>query len=560
MDDKALREILVSRFGLSSFRPHQEEICKAVASGCDALVVMPTGSGKSLCYQLPGVFRGGPTLVISPLIALMEDQVSKLQSLGFSATSIHSGRGLVEQASVEDMYLAGRTDFLFVAPERLRNPQFGRMLHQRKPRLIAVDEAHCISQWGHDFRPDYWKIGSSLANFRDGPLIPVIALTATATPRVQKDITERLGLRSARTFACGLSCKNIAIHVYEMPPCLRHGAVQDLLDNGDLKPAIVYTSSRGEAETLAAKLGTRISAAAYHAGLTCGRRSLVHHGFSEGSIDVVVATVAFGMGIDKAGVRSVVHTALPATMESYYQEIGRAGRDGELAHAVLLYSESDRRLQRLFFEREYPRIEDLIRFQNDLLNSSNADSGEFGEAVWGKLESLGAIVCNHGLFEKGPNRNWREEYSKYRRYREGQALELVRFARRRCCRMKMLTDYFGYRRGRGSCGICDSCAPRTDLVGKIMQTRRNEPLMRREILLVLNRHDPLPIASLFKRLTRVGIDRDSLEYFVDALESEGAIETWYEFFVRERKRVAFRKAALTRKGQILAEALTEASA
>ena len=274
-----LEDLLHTAFGYQSFRPNQEAVCEAVVAGQDVLLVMPTGSGKSLCYQLPGVARGGTTLVISPLIALMEDQVAKLKEKNCSVERIHSGRDRAasRQASID--YLEGRLQFLFVAPERLRVPGFPAMLAKRKPSLVAIDEAHCISQWGHDFRPDYRMLGQYLPHFRPAP---VIAMTATATPLVQNDIIEQLGLGEPRRFIHGFRRSNIAVEVVEVPPSERADLARELLQDDTRRPAIVYVPTRREADSFAADLKQFFPAAAYHAGLESDRRKRVQTAFLAG--------------------------------------------------------------------------------------------------------------------------------------------------------------------------------------------------------------------------------------------------------------------------------------
>lgn len=317
-----LHEVLRERFGLLGFRGCQAEACEAVVRGEDVLLVMPTGAGKSLCYQLPALLREGTGIVLSPLIALMEDQVDKLKRLGIRAERIHSGRTREESRAVCIEYLEGRLDLLYIAPERLAVPRFAEFLARRRPALIAVDEAHCISHWGHDFRPDYRGLSQHLSRFQG---TPVIALTATATKKVQDDICAQLDLKRPWRFIAGFRRQGLALEVCELPPSARADQVQALLDDDACRPAIVYVPTRKMAEQTAKALAGSLRAAAYHAGMDAASRDAVQAAFAAGELEVVVATHAFGMGIDKADVRTVIHMALPSSLEAYYQEVGLPG-------------------------------------------------------------------------------------------------------------------------------------------------------------------------------------------------------------------------------------------
>ena len=408
-------------FGFERFRANQLEVCEAAVAGRDLLLVMPTGAGKSLCYQLPAIARGGTALVISPLIALMEDQAAKLAGLGLRVARIHSGleRSVARQACVD--YLHGSLQFLFIAPERLRVPGFGTMLAKGKLALIAIDEAHCISQWGHDFRPDYRMLGQHLPGLRAGSGgAPLVALTATATPAVQADIVAQLGMVRPLKFIHGFRRENLAIEVVEVPAPERAKAIRGLLADPARRPAIVYATSRKQAERLAeellqsrsaprnsgpAKAGRRVAAAAYHAGLDALTRERVQTAFQEGELEVVVATIAFGMGIDKADIRTVIHAGLPASLEGYYQEIGRAGRDGELSRTYLMHSYADQRTHDFFLSRDYPPVSRLTQVfrmltkeskpVEELRTASQLDEEEFGKALE-KLEIHGGARMDFG--------------------------------------------------------------------------------------------------------------------------------------------------------------------
>ncbi len=331
------QETLQSVFGYSSFRPHQQEIIEDVVAGRDTFVLMPTGGGKSLCYQLPALLRGGTTIVVSPLISLMKDQVDALQANGVDAACYNSSVQAQEAQQTLARLHSGNLDLLYVAPERLMSESFLQRLEEVEIGLFAVDEAHCVSQWGHDFRPEYVQLGALRERFSDTPMV---ALTATADPQTRRDIVQRLQLRQPSIHVTGFDRPNI-----------RYGALEKRKPFDQLKHflgrfsgerGIVYALSRKRVEELAEKLRLAgYNAAAYHAGLPAVVREQVHEQFMRDEVDVVVATVAFGMGIDKPDVRFVVHYDLPKNIEGYYQETGRAGRDGLPAEALLLFGAQD---------------------------------------------------------------------------------------------------------------------------------------------------------------------------------------------------------------------------
>lgn len=369
--DTALQEI----FGFSGFRPGQREVIDAVLAGDDAVVVMPTGSGKSLCYMLPACVVEGLVVVVSPLIALMKDQVEALDAFGVPTTAIHSGMGYDEQQQRIMALRHGAFKIVVVAPERFRSAQFTRALEGLKVGLFAIDEAHCISSWGHDFRPDYLVLDQVR---RDLGCPTTMALTATATPAVQRDIAEQLGLLTARTVVSGFRRPNLFFQVTqtrgEQEKFAEIDAALGQVEDGS---ALIYCATRKQVEQVCKRLeqlGHR--PLPYHGGLPDERREEVQDAFMASDAPLLVATNAFGMGVDKSDVRLIVHYNLPGSVEAYYQEAGRAGRDGEPATCLLLFNRSDRGIHEFFIDNSFPTKEQVLR-------------------IWSYLQKQG--VGTHGL-------------------------------------------------------------------------------------------------------------------------------------------------------------------
>ncbi|MBA7525095.1 ATP-dependent RNA helicase DbpA [subsurface metagenome] len=392
-------QALQKYFGYTSFLPLQEEIVKDILLKNDVFALMPTGGGKSLCYQLPALLLDGVTIVVSPLIALMKDQVDGLKANGIAAAYINSSLRFDEIQHIKLELLENRISILYVAPERIMLPDFLLFLQRLNISLIAVDEAHCISEWGHDFRPEYRQLKLLKEHF---PQAPLIALTATAIPEVQKDIITQLRLTNSKIYKASLNRENL---FYQVKP--KDNAYHQLLQYLNLKnhkrdPGIIYCYSRKSADDLANKLqkdGFR--ALPYHAGLGADLRTETQDKFVKDDVEIIVATIAFGMGVDKSNIRFVIHYDLPKNLESYYQETGRAGRDGLRSDCILFFGHGDKRKIEYFIE------------------------------------------------QKGDETEKRIGYKKL--------LDMVNFCESRTCRRKILLDYFGEAYHETNCGNCDNC-------------------------------------------------------------------------------------------------------
>lgn len=486
-----LTAALRTHFGFDAFRPRQEEAIRSVLAGRHTLAVMPTGGGKSLIYQLAALHRPGVTLVISPLIALMKDQVDRLKARGIPSTFIDSALSNDEQAQHLDAVATGAYRLVYVSPERLRQLSFQQALRGVTIGLLAVDEAHCVSQWGHEFRPDYRQIATARAWMGE----PVtLALTATATPRVQDDIVQLLGLAPVQRVVAGVDRPNLSFEVRGTPDVsAKLHAVWELLADLTEGAAIVYVGTRREAELVSEFVNRSVSpevplARAYHAGLNRTQRDRIQDAFREGTLRVIVATVAFGMGIDRRDVRRVVHFGLPASLEAYYQEAGRAGRDGAPAQAVLLYDPQDRGLQVNLIAGDSPTRDDVQALYGALQARADgeiwATMGELsresglrttkGGLALADLESAGAV---ERLGDRGQRMGlrlcrWDESsiertlaaVDMHRRCRGERLTQMIAYAETAGCRRRVLLEHFGDPSGDGGPGellpawlCCDNC-------------------------------------------------------------------------------------------------------
>jgi DNA topoisomerase III len=559
--DSALSNTLERIFGFSHFRSSQEEICTTAMRGQDVLVVMPTGAGKSLCYQLPAVAKPhNRTIVVTPLIALMDDQESKLKSFGISTAAIHSGKSRLDcrQSCID--WRDGRLQVMFISPERLGVQEFFEFLVRYKPDLIAIDEAHCISCWGHDFRPDYRMLGEKIAALRPAN---VIALTATATTEVQQDILQQLGMTTAAVFVEGFRRTNLAIDVLNISNAMRVSAIQELLRDEHNRPAIVYAPTRAAAELLAKNLSSSFKVGLYHAGRTPAERFAVQDQFLSNQTDVMVATIAFGMGIDKPNIRTVIHAALPSSIEGYYQEIGRAGRDGKPSRAVLMYANSDIKTHEWFFESSYPNPDDLEFFHASLPQSGAMTDdlqglfakifGSSKANLQNALEKLwihAAIQLQQdGLIQPVKNRSWLTSYRRQFFHRKQQLQAMLAFAGKNQCRMVQIVRHFGDKRDEmKACELCDACQ------GSIAShhNTKNEPTLTqinqhmRVILKALQPVSAKPAGPIFQDvLNHINLTRREFEVALNDLVDLNFVRTWNDQFIKDGQEISYRWLSLT---------------
>jgi DNA topoisomerase-3 len=479
------------------------------------------------------------------------------------AERIHSGRKREQSQEVCRKYLAGELRFLFIAPERLAVPGFPELLRRRPPALIAIDEAHCISQWGHDFRPDYRLIGERLKEFRP---VPVIALTATATPIVQDDICRQLEFKDDRRFIQGFRRTNIGIEVVELPPRDRSTAIVTILQNKARLPAIVYAPTRKKAEELTETLTDCCRVDSYHAGMSAVARDRVQTKFLEGHLDVIVATVAFGMGIDKSNIRTVIHAAVPGSVEGYYQEIGRAGRDGLPSKAYLLHSYADQKTHDFFFNMNYPDPDAMAAIfdQTDHQQRSkeeirsrvrNLDNDAFERALEQLWVHRGVIVDPEENMIRG-SANWKRSYQVQRDQKQKQLQQMLAFTNSGKCRMVFLVSHFGDQNDSGKdCGICDICQP-----GQLDALSQRRPLNHEErqavglIIANLESQNQQAAGRLYQCLLDAKLDlpRPDFEKILSGLERLGWIESEEAQFEKNGQTIHYRKLHLLRHGTVKA--------
>jgi len=511
-------EILDRYFGHSNLTRVQQQVLTAYDEGSNVFAVSPTGSGKSMLYTLPAI-RYGKVVVVSPHISLMHDQVENLQTSGVAASYINSTLNRSQKNSVFESFKSGATKLIFVSPELLSNERFVSQLGDVGVSLLAIDEAHCVSEWGHTFRPNYLRLAEARKAINPRR---TLATTATATAKVRSDILQRLEMTDADTISTSIRRTNLA---FQVEVAGSNEEKKEFVVNYTLarkgKSGIVYASSRQSCEDLAELMhNSDVSAVAYHAGLDSSQRTRIQRSFMRDQVDVIVATNAFGLGINKPDVRFVVHYDMPQRLESYYQEAGRAGRDGDAADCVLVHTRWSRQAPQYFIDRDHPSMDDVLELWNDILDGEYVDREGLDElqhndgwvmAVRALRESglLASDSLSARSEERVPNVRM-DSIRSHKSYEEELLDQMDGYGKSARCRIEFILSYFGELDGE-TCGVCDNC---TQTNGSLARSAKSRRRSQSDLLAQELNEDDLELFERLKEWRKERADRDSVPAFV----------------------------------------------